>query len=216
MRDSIIIPKLIENENEKLRESLSEKEIKIVSYKDEIEHLNKCVSKLNRKLKEREENEVLFSSILNNYEAVFCNVIKDHEIIVEEKDAALRHLSSLEDAFKDLLDKYEKAKAVICGFQQNETILKEHAKFCEDQIDRLENRYVEFKEYATGKLRQANQVLCNNDKKHIAEMAKLKAKILQSQVKISDLEKRNSSSATSISNKSMFMPLQNNILLFKK
>lgn len=206
---------MIENEKEKLRESLSEKEIKIISYKDEIQQLNKIVAELNKKLKEKVEVELLFTSIVTNYETVFGNIIRDHKLVVEEKNAALGHLSNLEDAFKDLLDKYEKAKNVIRGFQQNETILKEHIKLCEDQILRLENRYVEFKEYAMSKLNQANQVLCSNDKKHIAEMAKLKAKILQSQVKISDLEKRNTS-ATSISSKSMFMPLQNNILLSKK
>lgn len=206
---------MIESENEKLRESLSEKEIRIINYKDEIQQLNKNVTKLNKKLKEKDEVEALFTSIVTNYDTVFSNIIREHKVVVEEKDAALGHLSNLEDAFKDLVDKYEKAKNVIRGFQQNETILKEHVKLCEDQIDRLENRYAEFKEYATSKLNQANQVLCINDKKHIAEMAKLKAKILQSKVKISDLEKRNSS-ATSISSTSMFMPLQNNILLSKK
>lgn len=129
-------------------------------------------------------------------------------------------MKNLEAAFTELVSKYERAKYVIHGLMENEVILKDQLKLYGKIIDEVGERYNNLQEHATDKLNKASVRLEKTDKKHIAETAKLRAEILQSKVKINDLEKKISlcnfkdGTGDNISQFSMFAPLKNHLIRY--
>lgn len=172
---------------------------------------------MKKQLEESSAKEKHFVTIFNGYDKMLTQMLSDHKLVVEEKETALNHLANLENAFSDLLTKYERAKTIIQGFMTNEALLKEQQEAYKDTVKNLEERYEDLKEHATQRLSKANVQLNKNDNKHIAETAKLKSKILQSKAKINDLEKRISTAnikpeSSFFTENSMFAPLKNNFI----
>lgn len=215
---SAIIPKLIENENLKLKETLAEKEELLSKKEDEIRALQLTLDQLTKNLAAKQESEAHFCSIFTGYENILTKIVGEHNDVIRQKQALDRRAKSLEASLAEVVAKYEHAKLVIRGLVQNENILKSQLKQCEKVIDEIGERYVNLQEHATEKLNRASARLDKNDKKHIAETAKLKAKILQSKVIIHDLEKQitvgNAKGGDSdlISEFSMFAPLKNHLI----
>lgn len=215
---STIIPKLIENENVKLREALAKKEELLTHKENEIQKVHSRIEEVSKKLVEKQSNEQHFHSIITDYENVLTKIITEHQQVVHEKQTLEKYVKNLEAAFSDLFSKYEQAKFVIEGLKDNENILKTHLRQYEDLVEQYGKRYNNLQEHAIDKLNKASERLDKTDKKHIAETAKLRAEILQSKVRINDLEKQISlcnikgGTGDSASQFSMFTPLKSHFI----
>lgn len=176
------------------------------------------IDELSKRLTEAEASETHFSAIFAGYEKILTKALIEHREVTQQKQTLENQAANLETAFTDLLAKYERAKIIIQGLMQNESILKIRLDQCEKIIEQIGERYNNLQEHAMQKLNKASARLDKTDKKHIAETAKLKATILQSKVRINDLEKQISvnnikgGNGDLISEFSMFAPLQNHFI----
>lgn len=202
----------------KLREALAKREALLSQKENEILELRATVEKVSKKLLEKESIEQHFHSIIADYENVFIKIMTKHQQVVQEKETLDTYVKTLEDAFSDLFSKYDRAKFVIEGLQGNENVLKNHLKQYEDVVEQYGERYNSLQEHAIDKLNKASARLDKTDKKHIAETAKLRAEILQSKVRINDLQKQMSlcnikgGTGDSVSQFSMFTPLKSHFI----
>lgn len=185
---------------------------------NEIKDLQAKIDELSKNLAEAKASEQHFSTIFDGYEKILAKVLIEHQEVTQQKQALENHTADLETTFTDLLTKYERAKIIIQGLMQNENILKIRLNQCEKIIEQIGQRYNNLQEHAMQKLNKASARLDKSDKKHIAETAKLKATILQSKVRINDLEKQISlhnmkgGNGDLITEFSMFAPLQNHFI----
>lgn len=191
---------------------LSEKENQMKCLQTKIDELSKTLA-------EKQEGEKRFATIFTGYEETLAKILSEHQEVIQQKQTLQNQTANLERAFFDLVTKYEQAKNIIQGLIQNEGILKNQLKEYEILIQQIGERYSNLQEHAKQKLNKANARLDKTDKKHIAETAKLKAAILQSKVRINDLEKqislRNISKGGNgdlVSEFSMFAPLKNHFI----
>lgn len=152
--------------------------------------MNEEVEDLKKRLEERQSNEKHFSSIFSGYEKILTKILKEHNEVVDEKQALETHLLKMEEAFGDLRSRFERAKTTVYELTQNENILKSRLQACEEKMQQMTERYGDLLDHASDKLNKASVKLDKTDRKHIAETAKLKANILQSKVRINDLEKQ--------------------------
>ncbi|XP_044749352.1 transforming acidic coiled-coil-containing protein 3-like [Coccinella septempunctata] len=155
------------------------------------------------------KKEIEFQKVMNEYDTFLRKILAERQTLIEEKNTAQKHLANLETAFNDLLQKYERAKKVVEGFKNNEEILKKQIQDWNKMLNIFNKKYNDLKAYAEKKISEANTAILKSDKGNIEEMAKLKAKILQSQVKINDLEKH--IKPNELDNVSLFAPLKNNL-----
>lgn len=158
---------------------------------------------------ESNKKEEEFQKVMMDYDIFLRKVLTERQTLITEKNTAQKHLANLETAFNDLLQKYERAKKVVEGFKSNEEILKTQMNEWNKMINMFNKKYNDLKSYAEKKISEANLAILNKDKGNIEEVAKLKAKILQSQVRISELEKQ--LKPNEIQKVSLFAPLKNNI-----
>ncbi|KAK9747139.1 Transforming acidic coiled-coil-containing protein (TACC), C-terminal [Popillia japonica] len=205
------------------KESLVFKEENTEKYKQKILDLEQLVAKLReenaelqRANKESDESKTNLTGVIVSYENMLEKLVKEHHIVKGERDLVKTHLANLELAFHDLVEKYERAKTIITGFENNEKTFKTHVENYEQSIAKIEKKYNDFKSYAIDKLNEANQILKKNDREYLQEVAKLKAKIIQSQIKINELERQVSrmfiKNGETVKNESfIFEPLVNNI-----
>lgn len=205
----------------KLRELLAEKEELLSQKESHIKNLQVEIEELSKRLAEKEASEKHFASIFKGYEKILTKIINEHQDLKQENQALESNFTSIDSAFTELLSKYEQAKTVIRGLMANEAILKNQLHNCETIIASVGERYSNLQEHATQKLNKASAMLEKTDKKHIAETAKLKATILQSKVRINDLEKHISHcnikdsgdrALNTTSRLSMFEPLKNHFI----
>lgn len=185
---------------------------------NELKELQTKVDEISKTLTEKQSNDEQFHSLLTDYEKVFSKIITEHQEVVQEKETLETYVKNLDAAFLELLSKYERAKIVIQGLMENESALKNQLKHYEQIVKQIGIRYVNLQEHATDQLNKASARLDKTDKRHIAETAKLRAEILQSKVRINDLEKKISlcnikgGTGDSVSEFSMFAPLKNHFI----
>ncbi|XP_018330199.1 transforming acidic coiled-coil-containing protein 1-like [Agrilus planipennis] len=188
--------------------------------REEIDKLKGDNTKLELKNKELEDRLSQLSDIgginnlLNDYEKMLGNLLSRCLKLEEEKNLVCKHLACLEFAFNDLLEKYERAKTIIFGFQKNQDVLLSQATKYESNLNNLEEKNKTYVEDTQKKINEFVEQLTKREKVHIGEVAKLKTKILQSQVKINDLEKKLSMAekvSSNLSETSLFQPLSNDI-----
>ncbi|GJQ81469.1 hypothetical protein Trydic_g14625 [Trypoxylus dichotomus] len=189
---------------------------KILELEQLVEKLTDENSNLQQVVKENDQNKTSLTGVIVSYENMLEKLVQEHHAVKAERDLAKTHLANLELAFHDLIEKYERAKTIIKGFENNEKSFKAHVVNYEEAIAKVEKKYNDFKGYAVDKLNEANQILKKNDREYLQEVAKLKAKIIQSQVKINDLERQVSrmfvKNGESVKSGSfIFEPLVNNI-----
>lgn len=144
--------------------------------------------KLRNKLNELESYADM-PNILLNYEKLITDITASYEDMKEQRNIASTHLACIEYSFADLLEKYERLKTILVGFQNNQTTLLDYIEKYKEAMDMLQQKYDEFKTHALEKLCEANVQVLKKEKKYISEMAKVKSQVLQSKVKISELEK---------------------------
>lgn len=86
------------------------------------------------------------------YEQSFTSKLLQLQNATNEYQIVRKHLSSLEIAFSDLLEKYERSKTIIESYQKNETTIKEHVEMLEDRLEKCQDRYEGLKTHATKQL----------------------------------------------------------------
>lgn len=96
-------------------------------------------------------------------------MVADKNTMVQEIDTNRTHLSNLEKAFYDLLQKYERAKVIIEGFQSNETILKEEVNKYEKLFKQLHTHQQKENSITSDN----NKILKNKDKNRINKKRQL-------------------------------------------
>lgn len=177
-------------EIEKLKQIIKEKDVIIENNEERIRELEIQVTDFNiSEDSVREEinpNEI--SDIMNKYENLISDALTEREMLRQEKDTVQNHLANLEVAFHDLVEKYERAKTIIHGYEQNEAALLKHIDDFEKNIQRLETKYIDFKTYAIEKLTEANAELERKEKEHMGECVQLKTELAHCQNKMKSLE----------------------------
>lgn len=203
----------------KLKEALSEKQELLSQKEFQILELQNKIGDISKKLKEMKSNEDQCLITCANYENLFKKMLLELQEVLQEKQALEMYANKLDSAFAELLSKYEQAKFVIQGLIENENALKNQIKHYEKIVEQIGEHYNNLHDHATDKLSKASAKLNKTDRKHIAETAKLRAEILQSKVRINDLEKKilmcnNNKGGTgdNISEFSMFAPLKNHLI----
>lgn len=111
------------------------------------------------------------------------------EDVVKERDQALEDLQSVETAFSDLHQRYERTKGVVEGFKKNEDVLKKCVQDYQGKLKAAEEKAVSVRQQAEEKLDQANLEIEKVRKVTTAEVARLEAALKKSELKISGLER---------------------------
>lgn len=128
---------------------------------------------------------------MTNYEKMISSALISVENEKQEKELAQNHLARLEIAFHDLVEKYERAKQIISGFQQNESVLLKHIEDFEDDLCRLKDRYIQFKSYALKNLNDANATIKSLKNEHAEQIKDYQEKLSDASSKIKILESDN-------------------------
>lgn len=157
------------------------------------------VDKLKKELEESLTCKRQLIMIMEEYEKTIAQVVAKREdekkefesakeAIAAERDTALAHLSNMEIAFNDIHQKYERCKAVIDAFKQNEDAYKTSLLENERTIRQLEENYLRLKAHATEKLEEANAELERLQSSHVSDTAKMKAINRKTEIRIKSLE----------------------------
>ncbi|KAJ8949712.1 hypothetical protein NQ318_013581 [Aromia moschata] len=205
------------NELGQYKEVVQEKDVLLKNNRARIKELEEQILELetkNRHLENQlsmtnmDENE--FQKIMVEYNVFIGKIWSERQEMLQEVTELKDHVENLESSFGRLLEQYDKAKIIITGLKENEDILKKELEEYKNVIDGLEKKYDCLKTYSESKLAEAAVCMDNNHKGNIQEVAMLKAKILQSEVRINELEKHVNLEDVP-SRPSMFAPLKSNI-----
>ncbi|CAH1183890.1 unnamed protein product [Phaedon cochleariae] len=183
---------------------------KLKELENELSELKTKNEALEARLKASSLDENGFQEVMMGYDELFKKVWVERQGFLDKNAVLLSHIENLETSHADLVDKLGKAKEVIDGYKENQEILKTELKEYRQIVDIMEKRYETLKQHSESRISEANIQIDNKEKDNIQEVAKLKAKILQSQAKIIQLGKHVKLD-TVPSKKSMFAPLRNNI-----
>merc|ERR1712141_812545 len=114
---------------------------------------------------------------------------KEKSALENEKNQVMQDLQAVESAFADLHKKYERTKATIEGFKQNEDTLKKYLEDCTNKLHNQEERYERLKVNAEQTLEKANKEIDNASRSQEAEIARLTAMLKRSEMKSNQLER---------------------------
>lgn len=148
--------------------------------------------------------------ILMKYEKMISSTLVSFETEKQEKLTAQNHLARLETAFHDLVQKYERAKEIITGFQENEATLVKHIEEFEENIEKLNDKYLQFKAYAIEKINEANKTIGLKDKEHTETLSHLEEELRNANDKTKFLEGEVIKITEKSKSYSIFQPLVTN------
>ncbi|XP_041969512.1 transforming acidic coiled-coil-containing protein 3-like isoform X2 [Aricia agestis] len=152
----------------------------------------------------RQENRALKSSLQENQHQ-FDQSKEEYETklkkLTDEKDDALKHLTSMESSFNDLLAKYEKCKSFVIEAKEREKILENKIAEYEVGMQKYDDLYNNLKKVTAEKLDKANETLDNLKKSHNVEIMKLNATIKKHEVLISSLQAHEASISSLLAQK---------------
>ncbi|XP_023026283.1 transforming acidic coiled-coil-containing protein 3 [Leptinotarsa decemlineata] len=199
------------------KEVVQEKDVLIKNNKAKIKELENEITELKLKnealearLKTGNLDENGFQSVMVKYDEFLNQVWTERQDLIDKNTILDTYVKNLESSFNELLEKFGKAKVVIEGLIENQDVLKNELKEYQKVIETLENKYKCLKVHSESKIAEANEEIENKEKGNVQEVAKLKAKILQSQAKINELEKHVKFEDIR-PKQSMFAPLKSNL-----
>lgn len=168
-----------------LGQKLAKAEAEVAKLKKELEESQVCKRQL---IMIMEEYEKTIAQVVAKREEEKKEFESAKEVIAGERDAALSHLSNMEIAFNDIHQKYERCKAVIDAFRQNEEAYKTSLKENERTIRQQEESYLRLKAHATEKLEEANGELERLQSSHLSETARMTAINRKTEIRLKSLE----------------------------
>eukprot|EP01134_Creolimax_fragrantissima_P000402 CFRG0402T1 len=101
-----------------------------------------------------------------------------------------RDLSTLEDSFGQLNERYRKMKEINANLHDNENLLKKAAEDNLQVIRAREDRYNALKEHAQKKISEANKQIADREDAHKREISTWSAKLQIAEMNITKLEKK--------------------------
>ncbi|KAG5876643.1 hypothetical protein JTB14_012988 [Gonioctena quinquepunctata] len=199
------------------KEVVQEKDVLIKNNRAKIKELEKELTELklkNEALEARMKGGSLdehgFQAIMLSYDDFLKKVWTERQDLLNKTAILETYMENLEASYNELLDKFGKAKIVIQSLKENQDVLKSELDEYRTVIELLETKYESLKIHSESKIAEANVEIDNKEKGNIQEVAKLKAKILESQAKINELEKHVKFEDIR-PRQSMFAPLRNNL-----
>ncbi|XP_060596656.1 transforming acidic coiled-coil-containing protein 2-like isoform X3 [Ruditapes philippinarum] len=111
------------------------------------------------------------------------------EDVIKERDQALEDLQSVETAFSDLHQRYERAKGVVEGFKKNEDVLKKCVSDYQNKLKSAEEKTISVRQQAEEKLALASDEMEKLRRSTTAELARLEAALKKAELKTQGLER---------------------------
>ncbi|CAG9763401.1 unnamed protein product [Ceutorhynchus assimilis] len=135
------------------------------------------------------KTEILhYQKLLNDYEKTISSQCTELEHLKQEHETTSRHFATLELAFSDVLQKYDRSKIIVDGFKSNEEALTQNLQIAEDKLKQNEAKYESLKTYAKSQIDKCNIEILNVRDKYDFESTKLRALIKRLEIKCSSLE----------------------------
>ena len=128
---------------------------KITAMENKISQLEEQNKELQRQVDYNRNKEAALQKVLCNYDNFLKKVIMEKNVVCDHEQTIV-HLANLESAFNELLQKYEKAKVVVQGFQQNETLLKKQVTDYEEILESLRVKFATYKSLSDDSLNCVN------------------------------------------------------------
>merc|ERR1719383_1532270 len=135
------------------------------------------------------EYEKTISELIAENKTEKSKIEEELKKMQEEKDQATIDLQNVEAAFADVHRKYERTKAVVEGFKNNEEQLKKYVEEYKMKLKKSEQKYELLKSHAEEKLEEANKEIDNISKAQDTEIAKLTARLRKAEMQTTSLER---------------------------
>ncbi|XP_076261132.1 transforming acidic coiled-coil-containing protein 1-like [Rhynchophorus ferrugineus] len=129
-----------------------------------------------------------FQKLLSEYEKTISHQCSELEKLKQEHETTSRHFATLELAFSDVLQKYDRSKMIVNGFKSNEEALTQNLQIAEEKLKQNEAKYESLKTYAKSQIEKCNVEILNVREKYEYESSKLRALIKRLEIKCSSLE----------------------------
>ncbi|KAH1023171.1 hypothetical protein HUJ04_012427 [Dendroctonus ponderosae] len=134
-------------------------------------------------------SEILhYQKLLSDYEKTISSQCTELEKLKQEHETTSRHFATLELAFSDVLQKYDRSKMIVAGFKSNEDALTQNLQIAEEKLKQNEAKYESLKTYAKSQIEKCNVEILNVRDKYEFESSKLRALIKRLEIKCSSLE----------------------------
>ncbi|XP_026667490.1 transforming acidic coiled-coil-containing protein 3 isoform X2 [Ceratina calcarata] len=167
-------------------------------YQAELEKQQEKISKLQGQLEQEVKSKSQMTVVVEEYEKSISRLLTERERdrtnfeqekgkLQEEVQSTNLHLANMEVAFSDIHHKYEKLKAVVSAYKNNESVLKESIQENLETIKGLEIRYEQLKNHAMSQLEKANYELDAMRKQHEDETVTLHAMVRKAELKSNSL-----------------------------
>lgn len=183
---------------------------RIKDLENEIAELKSMQTEMQHKLRATNLDENEFHNVMVSYDNFIHKLWTERHDLITERTVLEKHISNLETMFEKLLEKYEYSRIVIDKIVKREDDLIKQIDDYKAIIEEMKTKFTALKEHSQSKIAEANLEIDSKEKDNIQEVAKLKAKILQSQAKINELEKHVKIEGI-CTRQSIFEPLRNNI-----
>ncbi|KAJ3622629.1 hypothetical protein MTP99_018921 [Tenebrio molitor] len=124
---------------------------------DAVKAAEEKASKALNELHDRVQKEEKMNQILEEYERTITNHITEYKKLNDLHETVKGNLATLEMAFHDVIQKYERAKAIIEGFKANEEVFKDNIESMEKNLKMEVQRYESLKAHASKQIEKANK-----------------------------------------------------------
>lgn len=133
------------------------------------------------------EDGVNLKQTLEEYQKTIDMQFAELDKLRSEHDIAKRHLATLEVAFADVHQKYERSKSIITGYKNNEETLSETLAMASEEVRKSVEKYESLKAHAKAQIEKSNRELAQAREKYQHEIHKLAANIKRLEIKNASL-----------------------------
>lgn len=199
------------------KEAVLEKDVLVKNHLGRIKELENEVGELKAKQSDMEHKmqatnleDDEFNKIMVAYDDFISKIWEERHNLIAENKVLEKHVENLETTFQKLVERYEQSRVIIEKLVRRESELNKEIEESKISMEEMKTKLEEMKQHSESLIAEANLKMDNREKGNIQEVAKLKAKILQSEAKINELQKhvKVENICTRLS---IFEPLRNNI-----
>merc|ERR1719309_546488 len=158
------------------------------------------IDKLNWELCQANESNSGMMSVVGEYEATITQLIEEkeretvrlqmeREKVEKDRMLVLQDLQAVQQAFKDLQNRYERTKELIGNCKFKEDKLKSQVKELSSRFKKGEERYEVLKTDAESRLKDANDKMVEVGKSKEAEIARLTAMLRKAEMNVTSLQR---------------------------
>ncbi|KAF5286605.1 hypothetical protein FQR65_LT12514 [Abscondita terminalis] len=164
---------------------LEEKNNNIEELQQNIKELKLEEQKLRTNLEKNTCDIVGYRRVIEGYEKTMKTKFSQFEKLQQDHRVTNQHLLTLEVAFSDLHQKYERSKQIIQGYKSNEATLVDSLNHAEICLKKSEEKYEALKTHAKDKLEMANRDILKMRDEYETEMHKLTTLVKRLEIKLS-------------------------------